>query len=290
MLFALTAGNLTIFQAEDLARVRNNQRKCRARQKEYIRDLEQRVQLYKITQHAQLDVLQKKIELLSVENQLLKHFVESVTPIMYLAFASPLPPSREAGAGTTGSEVGFDLLLSSDYATTSKLVPGVSSIIYLLTVIVSILSNNAQATSALQDSKSIDISNDLFEGSMMASNTFLPECLLFDDQAVYMPDLPTSVAEISETLRFPQTELGPHNFLSPKECEKPASGCPAMACNSQTSVSLPTPTVSCSEACELLVGYARRKPDLMSLHLRLQDGYRKSLVPGEGCRLIIICC
>lgn len=112
--------------------MRNNQRKCRARQKEYIRDLEQRVQQYETTQHAQLDDLQKKIELLSVENQLLKHFVESVTPIMDLAFASPLPPSREAGAGITGSEVGFDLLLSSDYATTSKLVPEVSSIIYLL--------------------------------------------------------------------------------------------------------------------------------------------------------------
>lgn len=100
-----------------------------------------------------------------------------------------------------------------------------------------------------------------------------------------MPDLPTSVAEISETLHFPQTEPGPHNFLSPEECEQPALGCPAIACNSRTSVSVPTPTVSCSEACELLVGYVRRKPDLMSLHLRLRDGYRKSLVPGEGCRV-----
>jgi hypothetical protein len=122
--------------------VRNNQRKCRVRQKEYIRDLEQRVQHYETTQNAQLDDLQKKIELLSVENQLLKHFVESVTPMMDLAFVSPLPPSREAEA-IGGSEMGFDLLLSSDYTTTSKLVPGVSSIIYIRTVIVGILSNNA---------------------------------------------------------------------------------------------------------------------------------------------------
>jgi hypothetical protein len=113
------------------------------RQKEYIRDLEQRVQHYETTQNAQLDDLQKKIELLSVENQLLKHCVESVTPMMDLAFASPLPPSREADEAITGSEVGFDLLLSSDYTTTSKLVPGVSSIIYIRTVIVGILSNNA---------------------------------------------------------------------------------------------------------------------------------------------------
>lgn len=139
--------------------------------------------------------------------------------------------------------------------------------------------------SALQASKSITMSNDILEESMMPSNTFLPESLLFDDQALYLPDLPTSVAEFSETLHFPQTELGSHNFLGSKECEQPALGCTAMDCNSRTSVSVTPPTVSCSEACELLVGYVRRKPDLMSLHLRLRDGYRNSLVPGEGCRV-----
>lgn len=145
MQFELTAREslIVIFQAEDLARARNNQRNCRARQKEYIRNLEQKVQHYETAQNAQLDDLQKKIDLLSVENQLLKYFVESITSMVDLAFASPLPPSCEASGAITGSEVGFDLLLSSDCNTASDLMPSVSSILYMHTVMMVILSNRA---------------------------------------------------------------------------------------------------------------------------------------------------
>ncbi|KAJ5456052.1 uncharacterized protein N7458_004316 [Penicillium daleae] len=124
-------------KAEDLARVRNNQRNCRARQKEYIRDLEQKVQHYETAQSARLDDLQKKIDLLSVENQLLKYFVESITS------GSHPSPSHEARRAITGSEVDFDLLLSSDYSTTSDFVPSVSSILYKRTVMMAMLSNRA---------------------------------------------------------------------------------------------------------------------------------------------------
>lgn len=117
--------------------MRNNQRNCRARQKEYIRDLEQKVQHYETAQSARLDDLQKKIDLLSVENQLLKYFVESITS------GSHPSPSHEARRAITGSEVDFDLLLSSDYSTTSDFVPSVSSILYKRTVMMAVLSNRA---------------------------------------------------------------------------------------------------------------------------------------------------
>lgn len=266
--------------------MRNNQRNCRARQKAYIRDLEQKVQHYETTQNAQLDDLQKKIDLLSVENQLLKYFVESIRSMVDLAFASPLPPSCEAFGATTGSEVGLDLLQSSGYSTASNSMPSVSSILYMHTVMMVILSNRTQAMSGLQGCSSINRNSESLRGeSMTALDTCLPESLLFDDQFLYPSQLPTSMSETLESLHCPLTELGPYNSLSSKEFELPALGCPAMDCNSRNSDLISQPTVSCSEACELLISYVRRKPDLMSLHLRLRDGYRNSLVPGEGCRV-----
>ncbi|KAJ5625052.1 hypothetical protein N7510_001361 [Penicillium lagena] len=152
-------------KAEDLARVRNNQRKCRARQKEYIHYLEQKVQHYETAQNAQLSDLQKKIDLLSVENQLLKYFVESITSMADFAFGTPLPLSYEACGAITGSERGFDLLLSPDYGNTSNLMPS--------------------AMGGLQGSSSIASNNEsLRGGSMTTSNTCLPESLLFDDRAL----------------------------------------------------------------------------------------------------------
>src|SRR3954468_10289901 len=107
--------------------MRNNQRNCRARQKEYVHDLEQKVQFYETVQNTQIDDLRKKIELLSVENQLLKYFVESVTSMMDSAFEQPLAPSWEACGPMTGSEIGLDVLVSSKYLISSNPVPGVSS-------------------------------------------------------------------------------------------------------------------------------------------------------------------
>lgn len=113
--------------------MRNNQRNCRARQKEYVRDLEQKVQFYETAQNAQVDDFQKKMELLSVENQLLKYFVESITSMMDSAFEPPLAPSWEACGAMSSSGLDLDVLFSSEYLTLSNSVPGVSSTFPCLT-------------------------------------------------------------------------------------------------------------------------------------------------------------
>lgn len=92
------------------------------------------------------------------------------------------------------------------------------------------------------------------------------------------------MTELLESLHCPPTELEAYSYLS-SEFELSALEYPAMDCNSRNSDLVSQPTVSCSEACKLLIGYVRRKPDLMSLHLRLRNGYRNSLVRGEGCRV-----
>lgn len=120
--------------------MRNNQRNCRARQKEHIRALEQKVQNYETMQKAQLDDMQKKIELLSVENQLLKYFVESMST-MDSEFASTLPSYCEAQRVISGSELGFDPLLSSGHNFASKLMSSVSSILHTPTIRLELLSN-----------------------------------------------------------------------------------------------------------------------------------------------------
>ncbi|OJJ84723.1 bZIP transcription factor [Aspergillus glaucus CBS 516.65] len=254
-------------KAEDLARVRNNQRNSRARQKEHVRDLEQKVQFYETAQNAQVDNFQKKIELLSVENQLLKYFVESITSMMDSSFEPPLAPSREACGAMAGSGLGLDVLFSSEYLTSSNSVPG--------------------AMSEPGGLKSVPRNDDPpREENILTSDASLPECPPFDNQFSYVSSQPpTSPVHFSESLHCPQIEPRPYNVLASEEFQLPTLGYSIMDCNSRTSGLFSQHTVSCSEASELLIGYVRRKPDLRSLHLRLRDGYRNSLLPEEGCRV-----
>ncbi|KAJ6027209.1 hypothetical protein N7499_005296 [Penicillium canescens] len=254
-------------KAEDLARVRNNQRNCRARQKEYVRDLEQKVQFYETVQNTQIDDLRKKMELLSVENQLLKYFVESVTSMVDSAFEQPLAPSWEACGPMTGSELGLDVLVSSEYLISSNSVPG--------------------ATNRLGGTQSVPGNDDPSqEENTMTSHPSLSDLPPLDDRLLYMStQLPASTVRVSESLNCPQMGLMPYNGFASEESQLSTSGYPAMDCNLGTSDPFSQHTLSCSEACELLIGYVRRKPDLRNLHLRLRSGYRNSLVPGEGCRV-----
>lgn len=73
--------------------------------------------------------MQKKIDLLSVETQLLKYFVESLTSLVNLASGSPLPPSHDAYGAGIGSYNTGSLLCSGD-STTLGFMPSVSSILY----------------------------------------------------------------------------------------------------------------------------------------------------------------
>lgn len=152
---------------------------------------------------------------------------------------------------------------------------------------VDITSNGAQAMSRPGGPKSVPRDDDPpREENIFTSDTSLPELPSLDDQFLYVSSqLPTSTVHFSESLHCPQMGLMPYNVLASEESQLPISGSSAMDCNSPTSDLFSQHTVSCSEACELLIGYVRRKPDLRSLHLRLRGGYRNSLVPGEGCRV-----
>ncbi|CAI7608426.1 unnamed protein product [Penicillium pancosmium] len=251
-------------KADDLTRVRNNQRNCRARQKEYIRVLEEKVRYYETSQKPRFDDMQKKIDLLSVETQLLKYFVESSTSLVNWASGPPLPPSHEAcGAGiglyNTGS------LLSSGDSTTLNFMPS--------------------ATTELRASTSIMRDNDyLSEGDFSLSETCLPEGPLSDEVFPYMSQSSMNMTEDLELLHYPPAETEPYSDLGP-HFELSALESPTMNCNPCHSDLFFQPTISCAEACELLISYVRKKPDLMSLHLKLRHGYRDSLVQGEGCRV-----
>lgn len=154
-------------------------------------------------------------------------------------------------------------------------------------VTVDITSNGAQAMSRPGGPKSVPRDDDPpRERNILTSDTSLPELPSLDDQFLYVSSqLSTSTVHFSESLHCPQMGLMPYNFLASEESQLPISGSSAMDCNSPTSDLFSQHTVSCSEACELLIDYVRRKPDLRSLHLRLRGGYRNSLVPGEGCRV-----
>lgn len=205
--------------------------------------------------------------------------------MMDSAFELPLAPSREACGAMAGSGLGLDVLFSSEYLTSSNSVPGVSSTFPSMTV--DITSNGAQAMSEPGGLKSVPRNDDPpREENILTSDASLPECPPFDDQFLYVSSQPpTSTVHFSESLYCPQIEPRPYNVLASEEFQLPTLGYSIMDCNSRTSDLFSQHTVSCSEACELLIGYVRRKPDLRSLHLRLRDGYRNSLLPGEGCRV-----
>ena len=85
--------------------------------------------------------MQKKIDLLSVETQLLKYFVESLTSPVNLASGSPLPPPHEAyGAGIGSYNTGS--LLSSGDSNTLGFMPSVSSILYTRNVTMAMSPNS----------------------------------------------------------------------------------------------------------------------------------------------------
>lgn len=137
--------------------------------------------------------------------------------------------------------------------------------------------------SELRVSKPIIINNNPLGESMVTSDPYPSESLLFDDQFLHT-SISTSIAQYR-----PEKDIADNSLISNKS-ELPALRCPATDCDSRTSDLISQYTVSCSEACELLFGYVRKKQDLMSLQLRLQDRYRNSLVLGMGAVLIVICC
>lgn len=114
------------------------------------------------------------------------------------------------------------------------------------------------------------------------SETCLPEGSVSDEVFPYMPQSSMNMTEDLELLHYPpvETELYSH---SGSQFELSALESPTMDCNPYPSDLAFQPTISCAEACELLISYVRKKPDLMSLHLKLRNGYRTSLVQGEGC-------
>lgn len=67
-----------LFQSEDLARIRNNQRRSRARQKEYVRDLEKKVREYEQMLSSQNLPDQSTVQHLRAENDSMQRLLESL--------------------------------------------------------------------------------------------------------------------------------------------------------------------------------------------------------------------
>lgn len=116
------------------------------------------------------------------------------------------------------------------------------------------------------------------------SETCLPEGSLSDEVFPYMPQSSMNMTEDLELLHYPLVETEPYSH-SDSQFELSALENSAIDCNPYHSDLAFQPTISCAEACELLISYVRKKPDLMSLHLKLRNGYKTSLVQGEGCRV-----
>ena len=67
-----------LFQSEDLARIRNNQRRSRARRQEYVRDLEKRVKEYEQMLSSQHLPDQSTLQHLRAENDSMKRLLDSL--------------------------------------------------------------------------------------------------------------------------------------------------------------------------------------------------------------------
>ncbi|CAI7626197.1 unnamed protein product [Penicillium bialowiezense] len=208
--------------------------------------------------------MQKKIDLLSVETQLLKYFVESLTSLVNLASGSPFAPSHETyGAGIVSSKTSS--LISSGESTTVSLMPITTTELGAYTSIVGDLDYLHGGDSSLEE-------------------TCLPENSPSDEAFPHMPRASMNVAEDLGMPPYPPVAAEPYSHLS-SLFETSALEPPTMDCNPYHSDLAFQPTISCAEACKLLVSYVRKKPDLMSLHLKLRNGYKTSLVQGEGCRV-----
>lgn len=76
LLFQKLCRRLTLGQAADLERIRNNQRRCRARQKEYIAELEDKIRQYESA--SSQSSTNPNLQQLVRENESLKRLLQSL--------------------------------------------------------------------------------------------------------------------------------------------------------------------------------------------------------------------
>lgn len=121
-------------------------------------------------------------------------------------------------------------------------------------------------------------------GGFNSSDTYLTEDFLADKVIPNMQQSSMNMTDDLEVLQYPPVRIEPSGYAYlGSQCELSALKTPTIDYSPYHSDLAFRPTISCAEACKLLTSYVRKKPDLMSLHLKLRNGYRASLVQGEGC-------
>ncbi|PGH27411.1 hypothetical protein AJ80_00889 [Polytolypa hystricis UAMH7299] len=250
-------------KAEDLARIRNNQRKCRERRRAYIDELERKVTEFEAKAAREEAEREKLTQKLLRENGMLKNFILSSgvsEDVLQQRLGNVLSDSNiNEGSAPISMQTPYTTLGSgilsenvTDLWPSSEVTP--SSFIDFFTLI--------------GESEDATLDQELFSG--------------IDQPALDLSalDLPMSgpVVEVSDSERaariFTSTNTRNSQELGPPKSPQPTT-------NEATESS----TMLCSVAYRLIMQCGRGIYDDLELEMKLRHGYRKGRTPFEGCRI-----
>ncbi|KAL1962411.1 hypothetical protein VTN77DRAFT_9682 [Rasamsonia byssochlamydoides] len=244
-------------KAEDLTRVRNNQRRCRERKREYVAELESRIAFYEAAAAQGNMKLQAREEQLRSENQRLRALLEfsgiSASFLeQYLAEEEQQDPpyDLEAGLGLVA-----DPELPTVESHSSLLMPLESS---------TIISDSVQ-----------------FPVGEMASAGLDPSF----QWAFDLPASPSGTLGLSFGFITPNTQAASLLATEPSLAELLSLANQNVEIATGSSNAVLKDTTLCVVALQLVIHCNKKKVDMLELNMKLRCGYRRAQTPQEGCRI-----
>ncbi|KAH7120886.1 hypothetical protein B0J11DRAFT_51280 [Dendryphion nanum] len=256
-------------EAADLERIRNNQRRCRARQKSYIAELEARVRHYESTQD-QASAVPKLQELMN-ENESLKRLLNSLG--LDVEFVEAYGKATKRASEIVQTQPKTQRLCEPSLAPASSK--------HTDTTLQFGLTSAMGFESAVQETpmelSGVAVAGDIDQHFLSTNkgstqeDTF-PPCELFDFSAFDTLDI-----ELLQTRPQPQSEA-----LAQFAEESSAMGIPELAMSMEETLDK---TTLCSLAFSLILKNNVRGYSTADIDLKLRVGYRDAATPFEGCRV-----
>ncbi|GKZ26386.1 hypothetical protein AbraIFM66951_003148 [Aspergillus brasiliensis] len=253
------------FIPEDLARVRNNQRRCRQRKRDYVAELERELASVKDTTSREILKLQSIADSLRQENERLAAIL-GLRGIEY----TPSRPDRQIDEeNNVMNDIGSDLVPSVDpsnlgASATSPAIINFKHISYPSDDRLDIISDAlAYFPGPTEDTPSREVSQ-LYFSPLKSSSADKFKDYLTDTSCF---SIPPEAGPLSESLLLPDTQL------------------PSTTLRTEVSEDKYEDTTVCAVALELVMNCNTKNLSILELDMRLRCGYRSARFQWEGCRV-----
>ncbi|KAK9371666.1 uncharacterized protein V1513DRAFT_428324 [Lipomyces chichibuensis] len=272
-------------KADDLARVRDNQRRCRARRREYVAELERKVKDFEASRmqpNNAADLLSEGVFMR--ENEILRMLLKSLgldEQFQAMYMNAELAASKISlaiqGQDSTAHQLPGLMPESPQYGVTyDSIISGFSQGQTTDSQLYSNLTDSVNEW--LYDEKlGLSLESGIGSSTLSQSSSILNLDVPIEATAVSFP-LAASGAADTACPQCPQNCLdstSEHSTFSSHSIFETAA---IDASSGETSI-------PCSTACTMIVHHNRKGYSQMELDIRLRRGFRKGHTPSDGCRV-----